>query len=195
VTSVALLIAAYNLRLRWIFLYAAMFVGIEYLFLFLRIYKLNWWHPGYTAVGLVVFFWISKKWYSYLLHPSSRFIRFFTLFSVNYGNYAVITAIPVILEDFRLVGGWFANPVRDTIAVIIVTLLIRSAVIGVVCFYRLHWIIKAFVPILFMAGYLVLVHLHIFVYTSFWILVLFSFSDIIVLLFCCYVNRKLLRPE
>jgi hypothetical protein len=195
VTSVALLIAAYNLRFRWIVLYTAMFVAIEYSFLYLGIYKLNWWHPSYTAVGLVIFFGISKKWYNFLLHPASRFIRFFTLFCINYGNYAVITAIPVILEGFQLVGGWFDDSVRDTIAVIIVTMLTRSAVISVVCFYRLYWIIKAFVPILFLASYLLLIHLHIFINTSFWILILFSSSDIMVLLFCCYFNRRLLRSE
>ncbi|WP_164779678.1 hypothetical protein [Paenibacillus kobensis] len=195
ITSIALLIAAYHLRFRWNILFTAMFVGIEYLFLFLGIYKLNWWHPAYTAVGLVIYFAISKKWYNYLLHPSSRLVRFFTLFCINYGNYAVIAALPVIFEAYRLAGGWFADPVRDTIAVIIVILLTRSSVIAVVCFCSLHWIIKAFVPVLLFVGYLVLIQLHIFIISSFWILVLFSSADIWTLLFCCYFNRKLLQSE
>lgn len=51
VSSVALFTAAFNLGYGWILFFIAMFVGIEYLFLALGIYKLNWWHPGYTGAG------------------------------------------------------------------------------------------------------------------------------------------------
>jgi hypothetical protein len=193
VTSAALLIAAYNLRIYWIIFYTAMFVGIEYLFLFLGIYKLIWWHPGYTAVGLVLFFLIAKKWYRFLLQPSSRFIRFLTLVSLNYGNYATISALPVILEVFQFVGGWFDDPLRDSIAVIIVAIFIRSVVIAVTCLYRLRLIVQILVPILFLAGYLMLIYLHIFINKSIWVLFLFSASDIAVLLFCGYFNRGLVK--
>jgi hypothetical protein len=172
-----------------------MFVGIEYLFLSLGIYKLNWWRPEYTAVGLVIYFWMAKKWYRFLLQPSSRFMRWSSLFCMNYGNYALIMAIPTILERFQLVGGWFDNAVRDTIAVIIIILLVRSAVTATLCFCRAHWAILAFIPVLFLAGYLVLIKLNIFVYKSLWVVGLFSASDIAVLLFCYYFNRRLGRSK
>ncbi|MDQ0058771.1 hypothetical protein [Paenibacillus harenae] len=74
VSSAAFFIAAFQLRFGWILLISAMFVGIEYGFLALGIYKLIWWHPSYTGVDLPVYFWISKKWCVFLLQGSSRFI-------------------------------------------------------------------------------------------------------------------------
>lgn len=56
-------------------------------------------------------------------------------------HYTLIIAYPTILEAYQLIGGWFVNYLRDIIAALIVTLLIRCAIITSVCFYRLHWII------------------------------------------------------
>ncbi len=191
VSSVALFIAAFNLRYGWMLFFSAMFVGIEYLFLALGIYKLHWWHTGYTGVGLLIYFWISKKWYTVLLRDSSRFIRWFTLFCLNYIIYGDLIAIPLFSNHYHFVGGWFDNPARDTVTVIVVTMLIRSAVIATVCFYKFRPVIVVLIPILMWASYLILIKQHIFMYKYIWGILLFALSDIVVQ-FCCYYFKRVL---
>ncbi|KRF03368.1 hypothetical protein ASG89_23285 [Paenibacillus sp. Soil766] len=193
VSSVALFIAAFNLRYRWILAFIAMFVGIEYLFLALGVYKLNWWHPGYTAVGLLIYFWISKRWHTVLLQNSSRFIRWFTLFCLNYIIYGDLIAIPLFSNHYHFAVAWFNNPTRATVTVIIIFMLIRGAIFALVCFYKLHWSIMVLVPILMWVFYKHLIHLHMFTYKHFWDLLLFALSDIVILICCYFFNRILTK--
>jgi hypothetical protein len=195
ISSVAVFIAAFNLGYGWILFFTAMFVVIEHLFLALGIYKLNWWHPGYTGVGVLIYFRIAKKWYSFLLKASSRFIRLITLFCTNYTLYSNLIIIPTLFNHYRFVVGWFEDPARDTAAAVIVYMIIRGFITAMVCFYRLHWAILASVPILMWISYLVLIHLHIMTFKHLWDLLLFAASDIVVLLCCYYFNRVLSKAQ
>lgn len=193
VSSLALFIAAFNLGYGWILFFIAMFVGIEYLFLALGIYKLNWWHPGYTGVGLLIYFWVGKKWYSSLLQASSLFIRLVTLYCLSYTLYTNLLTAPFYLNYFYYSGGWFDNPERDSIAVGLVYFLIHSAVPAIVCFYRLHWTILAATPIVLLISHLVIILLHILSIKHLWVIFIFSMLEIVVLLCCYYFNRVLLN--
>ncbi|MCR2805468.1 hypothetical protein [Paenibacillus soyae] len=191
VTSVALFITAFHLRFRWALVFAGMFVGIEYGFLALGIYKLNWWHPGYTFIGLLLFFWISNKWYRLIQIESSRFVRWFTLVGINYILYGNVTVLPFFNHNYRFVGGFFELPERDTVTVLIIFMLVRGVIVATVCFYRLHWAILASVPIAIGAGILVLTHAHILTFKYEWCLWLFTSADTIVLICCFFFNRIL----
>jgi hypothetical protein len=57
------LIAAYNLKYYWYFIFAGAFCGIEELFLYLGIFKHNWYMTWMTFAGLLFFFWGTKKIY------------------------------------------------------------------------------------------------------------------------------------
>jgi hypothetical protein len=195
VSSVAVFIAAFHLEYGWILFFTGMFVGIEYLFLALGIYEVNWWRPAYTAVGLFIYFWIARKLYDSLLQASSRFIRLISLNFINYILYANLLVIPVLAGHYHFAVGWFDDPARATIAVIVVYCIIRGVITAVVCFYWLHWLIPALVLILMGASYLVLIHLHIFTFKYLWDFILFPVSDIVVLFCCYYFNRVLSKVQ
>lgn len=195
VSSMAMFIAAFNLRNRWIVLFAAMFVGLEFLFLALGIYKLNWWHSGYTAVGLSIYFWVSKKWYMSMKQAYTRFIRWFTLYCLSYIIYVNLVAFPLISDHYHFAGGWFINAARDAVAVLIVIILIKSVAIMLVCYYRLHRIIMGLLLFMMWASYLILMHLNIISFKHLWDLVYFAIIDVVVLLSCYYLDKALLRKH
>jgi hypothetical protein len=195
VSSVAVLIASFNLGFIWILFFTVMFVGIEYFFLALGIYKLYWWHPSYTAVGLFIYFWVAKRWYKSLLQVSSCWIRLSTLNFMNYILYGNIIVIPVLAGHYHFFFGWFADPARDTIAVIIAYCIIRGFITAAVCFYRLHWPILAFVLLFMGASYFILIHLHLFTYKHLWDLILFPVSDAVIMLCCYYFNGVLSKIQ
>ncbi|MBD2870324.1 hypothetical protein [Paenibacillus arenilitoris] len=191
VSTVAVSIAAFGLGVAPVLLLTAMFVGIELIFLAIGIYKLNWWNPAYTAIGLFLYFLMTKKWYDSLLWVSSRFIRFFTLFSMTYTLYTDIIAIPTLAGHYRFAVHWFDDPARNTVMVILIDCFIASFLVAVVCYCRLHWAIKASVPLAMWASYFVLIRLQLFTFTHVWDLLVFAASDVAVLLNCVYFERVL----
>jgi hypothetical protein len=195
VSSAALFIAAFQLRFGWMLLFSAMFVGIEYGFLALGIYKLNWWHPAYTGIALPLYFWIAKKWWILLQHGSSRFIRWFTLVGVNYVIYADLETIPFFSGHYHFTSGWFDDIAKDTVVVLIIYTTARAAILATACFYRLHWSILATVTAALWAGYLISMQLHILTFKYLWSFYVFSAYDIVILLICCKFNRILLKSK
>ncbi|MFC6228903.1 hypothetical protein ACFQI7_13900 [Paenibacillus allorhizosphaerae] len=193
VSSVAFFIAAFQLRFGWTLLFSAMFVGIEYGFLALGVYKLIWWHPAFTGVALPVYFWIAKKWWILLLQGSSRFIRWFTLVGTNYVIYADLESIPFFSGHYHFTSGWFQDLARDTVVVLIIYTTVRAAITATVCFYRLHWSILGMVTAILWIGYLVSMQLHILTFKYLWSFYVFSAYDIVILFICCKFNLLLLN--
>jgi hypothetical protein len=191
VSSVAVFIAAFNLGFGWMLVFAVMFMGIEYLFLALGIYHLHWWHPSFTGLGLLIYFWLSKKWYSIMLQASSSFLRFFSLICMNYVIYANLNVIPILTGHYKYVVGWFQSIERDTAFVIVIYCTVRGLITAIVCFFRLHWGYKAFVLILMSASNLILIYQKIFIYKHLWELAFLPIIDFAVLILCDYFNRVL----
>lgn len=195
VTSVAVFIAAYNLGYRWILCSAAIFAGIEILFLKLGIYKLIWWNPLFTFIGLLIFFWISKKSYHLLLKSNSHVLRFLTIFGISYIVHAHLIMIPLLSNHFHFAVNWFDRPERNSLTILIIYWFVRGLLTTIVCFYRLHWTLQSFVPILMGISYFVLMYLHILTFKYNWDLFVLIGADI-VLLFCCnYFNRVLSKSR
>jgi hypothetical protein len=194
VSSVALFIAAFHLSWRAILIFTGMFVAIEFLFLALGVYKLNWWNPGYTAAGLIFYFYIAKKWYSSLVQGPSRIMRLITLFcmcQILYGNLMVYVTFA---GHYQIVLGWFDGAAKDTLVGIVISISFRAAVVALICWFRRYWALPA-ASVLFTAGHLYLRHLGILTADYGW-LSAFVLSDFIVVLCCYYADRKLLiRPQ
>jgi hypothetical protein len=193
VASVALFIAAFQLRFSWALLFSLMFVGIEYGFLALGVYKLIWWHPAYTGIGLLVYFWISKKWWILLLRGSSRFIRWFTLVGVNYILYADLETIPFFSGHYHFAARWFDDPARDTVAVLVIYTTVRAVIIATVCYYRPRWYVLAAVIAALCTGYLVSMQFDILAFKYAWSFYVFMAFDIAILPICFKFNRLLLK--
>jgi hypothetical protein len=110
---------------------------------------------------------------------------------INYILYGDVTTILFFNNHYRFVGGFFENPVRDTVTVLIILLLVRGAIVATVCFYRLHGVILALVPIVIWIGDFILIRLHILTFKYIWCMWLFAAGDIVVLLCCYYFNQVL----
>lgn len=87
VAATLLLVAFLDLKYYWHFILAAVYAGIEELFLYLGIYRQNWYRSWMTAAILSVSFWIAKKMYVKILQgvtPGIYYLYiFFGLFSLD----------------------------------------------------------------------------------------------------------------
>ncbi|QKS46094.1 hypothetical protein HUB94_17885 [Paenibacillus cellulosilyticus] len=195
VPAISLYYVAFRLTSRWSFIFAAIIAAIELLFLRLDIYKNNWWDTSYTFVGLLLFFWISKKWYNFIIQASSRFIRFITVVCIAYSMNGDLIVIPVFSDHYHFDVDWFNDPTRSSLAVIVLYQTIRACLIAIVCFYRFNWTLQALAPILLLASYLFFIHLHIFTFKFVWDLYYLSVADIVVLICCNYLNKELSKDK
>ncbi|WP_218094150.1 hypothetical protein [Paenibacillus solanacearum] len=191
VPVVAVFIAAFHLGFAWMVFFSVMFMGIEYLFIALGIYKLNWWNPVYTLVGVCIFFYIGKVWIKWLMQASSRLVRIITLQCASYGLQAHFFAVPLMFDLFRITCGFFSEPARDSLFTLILILQAQSLIIAVVCFYRFHWAILASIPLLLFGGELLLIHLSILHLEHFRGLYMLLAANIVAVVFCYYFNRIL----
>jgi hypothetical protein len=193
VSSVALFIAAFNLGFIWIFFFTIMFVGIEYLFLALKLYKLNWWSPAYTFFGLLIYFQIAKLWLPAIRKAQSRFIRFFTLSGINYILFGNLIAFSIFSNHYHFSAGFFDDPARDTLAVILIFMLSRAFIIALTCVLRHNWAVMVSILLFTWSTYFVLIRMNILAFHSKLDLLSLAASDVVVPLICIYFNRKLSR--
>lgn len=89
----ALLVVGYRLGYGWISLITAFYLLMEFLFLKLGIYEQHWWRYYMTAVALVIFLVISKKWFSIMNEKRQGLPRFITLYFAAF----VIIHLPIPL--------------------------------------------------------------------------------------------------
>lgn len=75
--ATAMLIATYDLKYYWFFLFAGVYGIIEELFLWLGIYTHNWYRTWMSLLGFPILFWIAKKMYVNRLMYNSRLWKYF----------------------------------------------------------------------------------------------------------------------
>ena len=80
--GMAILVVAYSLDYKWIILISAVNVLIEYLFVQFGMYEQHWWKYYMTAVTVVLFLTIAKKWFSIINRERHGISRFITLYLV-----------------------------------------------------------------------------------------------------------------
>lgn len=80
VSATALLIAVYKLKYYWYLIFAAAYGAIEELFLYLGIFKHNWYRTWMTVAGLMLMLWIVKRMYLYTSRGISPFWRHIFIF-------------------------------------------------------------------------------------------------------------------
>ncbi|MGC5323990.1 hypothetical protein [Brevibacillus sp. SYSU BS000544] len=118
VPSVALVIAVFRLRLVWSVIFAIGFMGIEWLFLSLGIYKHFWWQTIYTGIGIFIYFCIGKKIWAYTQNIERKnfiiIIYFFLLYLMLNGRSTFFLVHLLHIVKFHI--GWFNNPTRDHMA-------------------------------------------------------------------------------
>lgn len=113
----AVMIAMYRLGWGTIALCVLLFAGIEWLFVELGIYRHNWWHIGYTSLGLPTYYLIAKCWSRWLKNPLKGFrkavLLFFIIGTIT-SNFQVLGFMILQTRSYHV--GWFADPAHDTTA-------------------------------------------------------------------------------
>lgn len=107
--ATATFIAVFRLNWWWKIGFTLFYAGIERLFLYLHLFKRNWWRTSYTLIGLPFYFWLTQKWSYYLWEKPSKWIGYGTLFFTSYINYLNIHFILIAVFKkiiFRKSGNW-----------------------------------------------------------------------------------------
>ena len=112
--AVALLVATYSLRYRWILLIAVIFTLLDILYTSLGIYEHHWWQTWMTAVGGFCYLALMQKWYFRLSSNRTHVLRFITFW------FALLVLLKLPISTLLLTGtqltyvGWFENLYRDS---------------------------------------------------------------------------------
>lgn len=113
----ATFIAALRKSYWWIILITCLFVGVEWLFLKLHLYKHNWWRLEFTAIGLLVYFPIAKGLYKKIMQPIKGSMHFILLFLIIGPILGTLHVLPIMLFNNRSYHlGLFENLSHDTTA-------------------------------------------------------------------------------
>jgi hypothetical protein len=117
VPMTSVFVGAFQLSWKWMVFITGIVLFIEELFIYLGIYKLFWWKPVYTGVGLIIWYLIAKKLYPKLKGDLSLIIRFIILYFTNVLIQAtLIFGLTVFFDVYHYEIGWFQNKTRDHIA-------------------------------------------------------------------------------
>ncbi|MCL7748375.1 hypothetical protein [Halalkalibacter alkaliphilus] len=66
------------------------FVSVEFLFLRMKIYKLNWWNPIFTGLAIPVHFYLSDIWYKHIKKGTP------IVLSVSLFNMILVTSVNIL---------------------------------------------------------------------------------------------------
>ncbi|MBW7456877.1 hypothetical protein ACFOLF_04955 [Paenibacillus sepulcri] len=109
----AVLIAAFALRYRWIFLFSIAFMLIEEFFNKLGIYEQNWWKTYFTGIGAFLCLSLMKVWYAKLRENRHALLRNATLLLAAGFVITIPVTMLTLLEKLYFVPGWVENKYRD----------------------------------------------------------------------------------
>ncbi|WP_110111704.1 hypothetical protein [Bacillus sp. CGMCC 1.16541] len=190
----AVVIAAYQLRLSYIIVLSIMFMGIEELFITWGVYTQYWWKTYYTATFMIIGYLIAKTWYVWLHERFNVFIHtatlYFSMISIN----ATVMFIAVAgYKTHWLQMNLFANSIRDhinlnTLYVCILTLIYVWIVlkrVSIIWIVAIVFLIRLFDFMLIKLGILSLAS-----WNSLWSIVLL---DGIILLITFVLHRFIIK--
>ncbi|MFX3624793.1 MAG: hypothetical protein ACE3JP_12355 [Ectobacillus sp.] len=116
VPVIGMCIVAFHLRFYWILMFAALLMGIEEYFLHLGIYEQHWWKTGYTGILVIIGFSIGK-WWNHKLTQVKPWVEWFNIyFAIGLITQTTAYFIVVLMHSHLYSPGWFANSIRDSVA-------------------------------------------------------------------------------
>lgn len=111
----AVFIAVFRKNWLWILMFTGLFAVIEWLFLYLHIYKHYWWRTGYTALGLPFYYTMIKIMYQKLWQPLGGFWHLLITYLVVSPVFDTLHILPIMLFSNRYYQlGWHKFPPMDT---------------------------------------------------------------------------------
>lgn len=132
--------AVYQLRLRWLILFAVMLVGVEWLFEWFDIYHANWWRKEYTFISTMFFFLLSRYWMR-ALQLGNKWVRFLSLWMQGWGSAGTVMFIMSVATIRHYEFGFFDNVYRDDIFISAIMGMIIGLIFGaaIMFFRKLRW--------------------------------------------------------
>ncbi|QGH33156.1 hypothetical protein GI584_03480 [Gracilibacillus salitolerans] len=130
IPTLGIVAAVYQLRLRWLVLFAVTLIGVEWLFEWLDIYHANWWRKIYTFIGTLFFFSLAKFWMR-ALQLGTKWSRFLSLWMQGWCGAATVMYIMSVASIRNYEFGFFENVYRDGIFISAIMGLIKGLLFAV----------------------------------------------------------------
>lgn len=110
----AVLIGAFSLSFRWIFLISIAYMIVEIIFLKLGIYEHHWWRTYMTGIATILYFTLIKIWYYNLKENPHWLLRYITFLCIACDIIHIPIFLLLLLGKQYFSIGWFANIYRDS---------------------------------------------------------------------------------
>lgn len=78
--SLAIVMVVFSLSWGWIIPFTALFLFIEYIFIWLGLYEQHWWKYYMTAIVVIVYLSVSKYWFSKIIQKPAGAARTFVFY-------------------------------------------------------------------------------------------------------------------
>ncbi|HCC08243.1 MAG TPA: hypothetical protein DEP72_08830 [Clostridiales bacterium] len=191
----ALLFAAYSLRYTGITIITIIFILLEYLFEILGIYEQYWWNYYMSAILVVVFLVVSKKWFIKMNKIRHGFTRNFTFFMVAMFIIHFPFAITLLLGKQYYDVGLVDNVYRSSTIFIVIYQFVESLLLMFfVCILK-KWYWKLVPFFIAFIGHGILAYMNILVFQDEWNLfytfILYTISICVFIL----LEKYTLKPQ
>ncbi|MGE5630937.1 MAG: hypothetical protein ACM3TR_07570 [Caulobacteraceae bacterium] len=191
----AMLVARYSLGYGWILLITAVFILAEYLFVILGVYEQHWWRYYMSAIIVVSFQVISKKWFIRMNQFRHGFTRHITFFFVAF--LIMYSPNPLLLiakmQFYRM--GWVGNKYLDSsILTFIYYPLLCSITVFFVCMLD-KWYWKVVPLIIFIISDINLVNTNMLIFQHGWNLFYLAITHALCLAAFITLEKHVLKPR
>lgn len=170
VSATALWITIFNLEFHWFVIFAVIYSMIEELFLALGIYSHNWYQTWMTFVGLLLYFWISKKIYATIIRGVNSVVLYAHIFLGLFPLYVI-----TIMWGFMVSGHLsfsttvLPDPVNSRYFLCLAIFSIPSAVVMMFIYYSsIQWVWKAMTVSMLYGFYDIACNLNLIIITEGW---------------------------
>lgn len=190
----ATLVAMFHLKPIWILFIIGCLWGVEWLFVELKIYTLNWWRIPYTSSGLLLFFPLSKIIYKRILQPLKGFKHSLILFLCIGPLSGTLQYLPFMLFSSRsYLPGWYKDPSYDTSAFGIVIYIFNSIlqVIIVKLPWNTAWIKYSLLEVIIIAETLFLKEVDILQSHVWWDQWFYIAYPLVIFRFASFISEKI----
>lgn len=189
----AMLVVGYRLGYGWISLITASFLVVEFQFLKLGIYEQHWWRYYMTAVALVIFLMIAKKWFRTMDKKRYGLPRFITLYLAAF----VIIHLPTPL--LLLFGKQYynVNLVEDiyrSSTIFILFYQLAETFVVMYLFFLKRWFWKLSAYVISLGGQLLLANGNILIIQGDWTLLYSLLLYAITLTLSLFMEKHTLLP-
>ncbi|WP_027085767.1 hypothetical protein [Cohnella panacarvi] len=138
VPTIATLISVFQLRFRWILLFALMFGFIETLFVHLGVYVHHWWRSCFTVGSLLLYFSLTKWWFRQF-RSGSRPIQAVSFFVYTMALVLTFMFVFLLLGIRLLEPGIFKDVYRDDTFSLSVYGAVKALMITAAIFWLKNW--------------------------------------------------------